>query len=362
MSTSTSSCSSGLSALCILSDAVTATGGTPSSLPSLAPPATTYTTVSTNDIGDVFSGIVVSSNGQTSWQSSTQVSTHVSSTPVTLTMTTQSWDAVIAVSCGGVEVSGSASCTESWEPVSTITKGPSGQDAERSCAAWYPGPSEWVTSGVSKGWAGQRVKCVTPVSGAETKALPTPWDYVNQEHNWFRSTDDWSSDFCNRLAERKIVIRKGDPGGDTSPGECSTYQGLRGYTLSFAEYGITVGVAYDELGCTSDDKREDGIDMAQYGADNCQKGFSDLMSVCVIQDDGRKNMQIGVFNAIGGSVFRDCMRFTVAANRKDLRPPDTQQNNGVEPPPNAPTTCSSEENFPFTFCQGPMLSSTASAN
>ena len=193
-------------ALCAL------TKGAAVSVPSIFTPlpATSRTTVSTNSVGDVFSGIVVSSGGQTSWVSSTQISTHVVETPVTLTSTTQSFTQVDIFTCGGIRVGESSSCTASFELATRVSTSASPAEVTRRCADWGPeGPLTFIPPPPAKA-SGQEV-CATFTGGREATALPTPWTADGKAYNWFKSDEETVKDFCSRLAKSQIVLRADDP-------------------------------------------------------------------------------------------------------------------------------------------------------
>lgn len=230
--------------------------------------------MSTNSLGDVYSGVVVSSNGATSWLSSTQVSTHIESTPVTLTSSTRSFSEVIYYTCPGVEVSGSSSCTDDFVEASTALTTIPPFEKTQLCASWLPAPTPIKTTVFA---ADRHINCATAVEGPAYDAVPKPWDPKGKDFNWFRPKEDQVRDFCEYLANERIVIHAGDPDGKNSPGECAVYTEP---DIALGNYGLAVQVAFDYNGCEADDKedwntfREEGINMGVYGSKRCRERFT----------------------------------------------------------------------------------------
>ncbi|EXJ78811.1 hypothetical protein A1O1_09213 [Capronia coronata CBS 617.96] len=288
-------------------------------LPTLPP-----TVISTASNGDVFSGVVSISDHKTSWISSTRISHLDRGTPVTILSTTRSASSVSVFRCGGFEISGHSSCTESPQLVLISKTTPPPSEQTEICGSWM-GPL--TTS--SPAMVG-KYNCAFPTDGTGLPGVNSP-DVLQP----FRPDEDLIDDFCKYMVLNDITIYSGRPDGKKAPGECAHY--VMGRLLNQEElpfsannnFGMTIAVAFDYNGCSSpDDKHKDGISFSDYGEHKCHDNlWKTLVNKC--QFDNPEKMGLSKFPAVGGLLWKDCMRWTVLSVSDSYTPPDTLSGHDV---------------------------------
>ncbi|KIW72780.1 hypothetical protein PV04_00955 [Phialophora macrospora] len=225
------------------------------------------------------------------------------------------------MTCEGTAYLGSTTCDSPWA-IETVVPGliPGTQTRVPTCGSW----TGFVTT--TPPVPPHTLQCATATTSAVevyTSGGPlSPFFVDSLGDTNKKDTSLWH--FCEYLTDRtgNFTIDQGGEKGGPLPGVCEIWDYPGFFATKFDGYPVVFQVAFDFNGCASPtDKYRNGVYMPDYGTDDCYHAFQDLLlKKCLLSEEERELLKLGLYPAVGGMLFKDCMRWTIMAPRLDLAP------------------------------------------
>jgi hypothetical protein len=145
-----------------------------------------------------------------------------------------------------------------------------------SCGSWTAFST--TSPPVSK----NTLQCATSTRSAiEARTSGGPWSpFYIDTMGGTKKKDTTLWQFCEYLTDPKINFTIFDVGIESGPvaGVCELWHYSQFYATLFKDYRIVFQLAWDPAGCSGPkDKYKDGVNMPDYGTDDCYHAFQDLL-------------------------------------------------------------------------------------
>ena len=214
---------------------------------------------------------------------------------------------------------------------------PTRADRVVACQNWAPSTARFDEPGKPRPKINDGASmCVFP-KGDTVPALSLT---MARDFSPFVISDNEITRFCESLDIRNITLHPGKLTAETSPGECSWYEGdFAGAKLSQFGFGLSIGLVWDDAACDGDNNehfKTDGVNLRKWGsgsggaARRCHDTFvQHILEPCKSnpsavreqadqmtgewKDDKAWHDDDGYYNTLGGRHWQDCMCFTLYA-------------------------------------------------